>query len=305
MTVDTTAPVAVAPTGVAAPSHRAHRTSPLRRAGSVIGRLLLPGWSALVIVFLFIPIVFLIAMSFNDFKTIFVWTKFSTHWWGDMWDNDTMIDALKTSIQAAVISTVIAVILGTLAGISLARKPGAWTGGFVALVLLILVTPEIVDGAGQLSWFVKLEGPFREGLTPIVLVHTVFSSAVVTLIVRARVAGLDARLEEAAADLFATPTRAFFQITLPLVMPAVLSGGMLAFTLSLDNVVATSFVSPAGTTTFPNYVFGLSGGVIRPEVAAMSTVFIGGTLLAITGVALVLRRGGQSGTEIATTFTGN
>jgi len=281
------------------------KPSALRKVGGKLAGLVLPGWSALVIMFLFTPIFFLVAMSFNDFKTIFVWTKFSTHWWGDMWDNTTMIDALITSIEVAVISTIIALILGTLAGLALARKPGRWTTGFVALVLLILVTPEIVDGAGQLSWFVKLEGPFREGLTPIVLVHTVFSSAVVTLIVRARVAGLDARLEEAAADLFATPIRGFFQITLPLVMPAVLSGGMLAFTLSLDNVVATSFVSPAGTTTFPNYVFGLSGGVIRPEVAAMSTVFIVGTLIAIVAVAMVLRRGGQSGTEIATTFTGN
>ncbi|MEO6126284.1 MAG: ABC transporter permease [Ilumatobacteraceae bacterium] len=281
------------------------RPSRFRTFRAKFAGLLLPGWSALVILFLFTPIFFLIAMSFNDFKTIFVWTKFSTHWWGDMWDNTTMIDALVTSIEVAVISTVIALILGTLAGLALARQPGRWTAGFVALVLLILVTPEIVDGAGQLSWFVKLDGPFRDGLTPIVLVHTVFSSAVVTLIVRARVAGLDDRLEEAAADLFATPMKGFFQITLPLVMPAVLSGGMLAFTLSLDNVVATSFVSPAGTTTFPNYVFGLSGGVIRPEVAAMSTVFIVGTLVAIVAVAIVLRRGGQSGTEIATTFTGN
>jgi len=270
-----------------------------------LARGLLPLWAAIVILFLFTPIIFLVAMSFNDFKTIFNWTKFSTHWWGEMFDNTTMVDAVQTSIEVAVISTIIAVILGTLSGIALARKPGRWTVGFVGLVLLILVTPEIVDGAGQLSWFVKLGGPFREGITPIVLVHTVFSSAVVTLIVRARVAGIDARLEEAAADLFATPTKAFFQITLPLVMPAVLSGAMLAFTLSLDNVVATSFVSPAGNTTFPNYVFGLSGGVIRPEVAAMSTVFIGITLASIAIVALVLRRGGQSGTEIATTFTGN
>lgn len=276
-----------------------------RQLGSRLARLLLPGWSALVILFLFTPIFFLVAVSFNDFKSIFLWTGFTTRWWSEMWDNDTMIDALVISIEVAVISTILALILGTLAGLALARKPGRWTGLFVGLVLLILVTPEIVDGAGQLNWFVWLGGPFREGLTPIVLVHTVFSSAVVTLIVRARVAGLDAGLEEAAADLFATPRRAFFQVTLPLVMPAVLSGGMLAFTLSLDNVVATSFVSPAGSTTFPNYVFGLAGGVIRPEVAAMSTVFILGTLVAIGIVAVVLRRGGQSGTEIATTFTGN
>jgi ABC-type spermidine/putrescine transport system permease subunit II len=262
-------------------------------------------WTAAVIIFLFTPIVFLMSMSFNDFKSIFKWTKFSTRWWGHMLDNTSLTSSVRVSVEVAVISTLLALVLGTLSGLALARKPGKWTAGFVGLILLILVTPEIVDGAGQLSWFVRLGGPFREGLTPIVLVHTVFSSAVVTLIVRARVAGLDARLEEAAADLFATPTRAFWQITLPLVMPAVLSGGMLAFTLSLDNVVSTSFVSPAGITTFPNYVFGLSGGIIRPEVAAMATLFIATTLFAVAAVAIVLRRGGQSGTEIAATFTGN
>lgn len=262
-------------------------------------------WTAGVIIFLFMPIVFLMAMSFNEFKSIFKWTRFSTRWWGHMLDNASLTSSVRVSVEVAVISTLLALVLGTFAGLALARRPGKWTAGFVGLILLILVTPEIVDGAGQLSWFVRLGGVFREGLTPIVLVHTVFSSAVVTLIVRARVAGLDARLEEAAADLFATPVRAFWQITLPLVMPAVLSGGMLAFTLSLDNVVSTSFVSPAGITTFPNYVFGLSGGIIRPEVAAMATLFIGATLLAVAVVAVVLRRGGQSGSEIAATFTGN
>lgn len=265
----------------------------------------LGAWAAVVIAFLFTPILFLMAMSFNEFKSIFRWTRFSTEWWSKMFDNTTLTSSVKVSIEVAVISTLLALVLGTLAGLTLARRPGKWTAGFVGIILLILVTPEIVDGAGQLSWFVRLGGLFREGLTPIVLVHTVFSSAVVTLIVRARVSGLDARLEEAAADLFATPTRAFWQITLPLVMPAVLSGGMLAFTLSLDNVVSTSFVSPAGVTTFPNYVFGLSGGIIRPEVAAMATLFIGATLLAVAIVAVVLRRGGQSGSEIAATFTGN
>jgi putrescine transport system permease protein len=270
-----------------------------------LAKAILPGWTGLVIVFLFTPIVFLVAMSFNDFKSIFTWTKFSTRWWGEMWSNQTMVDALIISIKVAFLSTAIALVLGGLAGLALARKPGRWTGVFMGLVLLILVTPEIVDGAGQLSLFVRLGGVFRNGLLPVVLVHTVFSSAVVTLIVRARVAGLDERLEEAAADLFAPPVRAFFDITVPLVAPALLSGGMLAFTLSLDNVVATSFVSPAGTTTFPNYVFGLSGGVIRPEVAAMSAVFIGLTLASVIAVAVVLRRHGQSGTEIATTFSGS
>lgn len=268
-----------------------------------LARALLPGWTALVICFLFTPIGFLVAMSFNDFKSIFTWTGFSLHWWGDMWDNTTMIDALRTSLVVAALSTVIALCLGALAGTALARRPGRWTVSFMALVLLILVTPEIVDGAGQLSWFVRLGGNFRSGMTPIVLVHSVFSSAVVTLIVRARLAGMDAQLEEAASDLFASPPRAFFDITIPLVSPALLSGGMLAFTLSLDNVVVTSFVSPAGTTTFPNYVFGLSGGVIRPEVAAMSTLLIGLTLVSLAAVAVVLQRHGQTGSEVAQALT--
>jgi putrescine transport system permease protein len=261
------------------------------------------GWTALVIAFLFTPIVFLVVSSFNDFNTIFRYTRFSGRWWRRMLDNEPMRDAVVTSLEVAALSTAASVLLGTLAGVALARRPGRWTAAFVGLLLLILVTPEIVDGAGQLSWFVRLGGSFREGILPIVLVHTVFSSAVVTLIVRARVAGLDAQLEEAAADLFATPVRGFLQVTLPLVMPAVLAGALLSFTLSLDNVVATSFVSPAGHTTFPNYVFGLQGGVIRPEVAAMATVVIAMTLLAVVGVVIALRRTGQTGSQIAAGLT--
>jgi putrescine transport system permease protein len=275
----------------------------MRRLLSI--RTALWAWTAAVIVFLFTPLVFLVASSFNEFKSIFVWTGFSTEWWGTMLDDEPLKEAVKNSLIVAVISTALSVVLGTLAGVALVRRPGRWTAVFMAIVLLILVTPEIVDGAGQLSWFVRLGGPFREGLFPVVLVHTVFSSAVVTLIVRARAASLEAHLEEAAADLFATPTRAFVGVTLPLLVPAIVSGGMLAFTLSLDNVVATSFVSPAATTTFPNYVFGQQSGIIRPSIAAMATVLIALTLVAIALVAVVLRRGGQSGSEIAAGLTAN
>ena len=131
-----------------------------------------------------------------------------------------------------------------------------------------------------------------------------FSSAVVTLIVRARIAGLDEHLEEAAADLFATPRRAFLQITLPLDAAGDPRRRAAAFTFSLDNVVATSFVSPAGETTFPVYVFGLTRAVIRPEVAAMSTVILGLTLVSLGLVALALRRSGDSTSQIAATFAG-
>ena len=131
-----------------------------------------------------------------------------------------------------------------------------------------------------------------------------FSSAVVTLIVRARMAGMDDGARTGRGRLYATPRKAFFQITLPLVTPAILSGGMLAFTLSLDNVVDHQFVSPPETTTFPNYVFGLGRTLIRPEVGAMSTIILALELILLPLVTLALRRTGVSTSRIAATFAG-
>jgi ABC-type spermidine/putrescine transport system permease subunit II len=261
-------------------------------------------WTALVFVFLFLPIAYIVIYSFNDNRALFAWSSFSTRWYSEMFDNRQLIDAVKNSLWAAVGSTIVAMVLGTFAGIALARRPGRWTIGFMVFVLLILTTPEIVDAIGLRLWFSRLEGPFAEGFTPIWVGQSIFSSAVVTLIVRARMAGVDEALEQAAQDLYATPTRAFVQVTLPLVAPAILAGGLLAFTLSLDNVVITQFVSSPGTTTFPVYVFGTIRTVVKPDIAAMSTILLGLTLLALGVVAFVLRRSGDTSTEIAATFTG-
>jgi ABC-type spermidine/putrescine transport system permease subunit II len=264
----------------------------------------LAAWTVLVYVFLFLPIAFVVIHSFSDSRDFTRWGGFTTRWYSRLLDNHSLKTSLSNSIKVAIVATLISVVLGGLAGIALARRPGAWTKGFLALVFLILVTPEIVDAIGLQIWFVNLGGIFRRGLFPLWFGQSIFSSAVVTLIVRARMAGIDESLEEAAADLYATPARAFRQITLPLVYPALLAGGLLAFTFSLDNVIVSQFVSVPGSTTFPVYVFSSLRQIIRPDIGAASTIMLGLTLLALGLVALVLRRSGDSSTEIAATLTG-
>ena len=261
-------------------------------------------WTVVVYIFLFLPISFVVIHSFTDSRDFTRWGGFTTHWYTRLLDNHSLKTSLTNSIKVAIVATLISVVLGGLAGIALARRPGAWTKGFLALVFLILVTPEIVDAIGLQIWFVNLGGIFRRGLFPLWFGQSIFSSAVVTLIVRARMSGLDESLEEAAADLYAPPARAFRQITLPLVYPALLAGGLLAFTFSLDNVIVSQFVSVPGSTTFPVYVFSSVRQVIRPDIGAASTIMLGLTLLALGLVAMVLKRSGDSSTEIAATLTG-
>ena len=261
-------------------------------------------WTILVYGFLFLPIAFVVVHSFTDSRDFTRWGGFTTRWYARFLDNYNLKTSLTNSIKVAFIATLISVVLGGLAGIALARRPGVWTKGFLAVVFLILVTPEIVDAIGLQIWFVHLGGIFRRGLFPLWIGQSIFSSAVVTLIVRARMAGLDESLEEAAADLYAPPARAFRQITLPLVYPALLAGGLLAFTFSLDNVIVSQFVSVPGSTTFPVYVFSSVRQVIRPDIGAASAVMLGLTLLALGLVVAVLKRSGDSSSEIAATITG-
>jgi ABC-type spermidine/putrescine transport system permease subunit II len=175
----------------------------------------------------------------------------------------------------------------------------------MAIVLLVLTTPEIVDATGLQLQFVSFEGVFREGLVPLWIGQSIFSAAVVTLIVRARMQGMDDSLEQAANDLFATPFTAFRQITLPLIAPAVLAGGLLAFTFALDNVIISDFVKAPGTNTFPTYVLGQVKTVRKPDIAAMATLLIGVTLFVVLSAAMVLRRSGDDTSKIAATLTGN
>jgi ABC-type spermidine/putrescine transport system permease subunit II len=270
-------------------------------------------WGVAVYVFLFLPIVVIVIYSFNNGRSILTFDGIGLNGYRTGTTDPTILDAIKTSIVVASGTALIATILGTAAGIALARRKGRWSILFLALVFLILVTPEIVDAIALLIWYVRIGGPFGPaleipgvtfGILRLWVGHSLFATAVVTLIVRARLAGLEESLEEAAADLYASPARRFRQITLPLMLPAVLAGALLAFSFSLDDTIISSFVSVAGSSPWPVYVFSAVRNALRPEVASVSTLLLFLTLFAIACVALALRRGGQSGEEVAKTMTG-
>lgn len=266
-------------------------------------------WGVLVFIFLFLPIVWILVFSFNTGRILTDWNGFGFDGYKAFFENPTPQAAVRVSIIVAVLSAVVATLLGSLAGVALARRPGKWTAGFLFLVALVLVTPEIVDAIALLPWYVLLGQDwnllaFNSGYVRLIVSHSVFSTAVVTLIVRARLSGIDESLEEAAADLYATPTRRFRQITFPLMLPAVLAGGLLAFTLSLDNTVISSFVFVQGTTPWPVYVFSSVKSSLRPEIASISALMFLLTVFAIALVAVVLKRGGDSSSDIAATMTG-
>ncbi len=226
-------------------------------------------------------------------------------------------DAIRNSFIAASGATVIAVIIGGLAGVALARRPGSWTKAFMAVLFLILVTPEIMDAVALATWFPRFAdfpligsivtdgwGPFNGGINKLWVGQSLYASAVVTLIVRARLEGLDEALEEAAADLGATPSRAFRQVTLPLISSALVAGGLLSFTLCLDNAVISTLISEAGSTTFPVALLGATRSTIKPFWGVGAMILFVVTMAALWFVAVVLRRSGSTSSDIAATLTG-
>lgn len=275
------------------------------RAPGRTGDRLLTLWAILVFAFLFLPIIVIILSSFNSGRLLVAWDGFSLAPFAALVEKPVIRDAVMVSIRTGLIAS----LLGTLAGIAMARRPGKWVWWFLGLLLLVSVTPEIVDAIALLPWMVFLGqdlgmAVFNDGTVRLVIGHSLFSVAIVSYIVRARLVGQDARLEEASADLYATPARTFWKVTLPLAMPAVLAGFLLSFTLSLDNTVVSAFVQVSGTTPWPVYVLSSLRSGLRPEIAAVSTVMLLLTLVALALVALVLKRAGDSATDIARTMGG-
>lgn len=267
-------------------------------------------WGVAVLGFLFLPIVVIIVSSFNTGRLLVAWDGFGFDAFAALVTKPAIQDAVMVSIQTGLIAAALATLLGTLAGIAMARHPGRWAFWFIGLLLLVSVTPEIVDAVALLPWLVFLGqdlglGIFNDGVARLVIGHSLFSVAVVSYIVRARLIGLEAQLEEASADLYARPLTTFRRVTLPLAMPAVLAGFLLSFTLSLDNTVIAAFVQVSGTTPWPVYVLSALRSGLRPEIAAVSTIMLLLTLVALALVAVVLRRAGDSATQIARTMTGN
>ncbi len=282
--------------------------TPARRR-TPLGDRLLQLWGLAVFAFLFAPIAVVVVHSFNTGRLMAQWSGFGVEAYQAMLDKPAIPAAVWVSVRSGLIAALVATALGTLAGIALARFGGRWSPPFVLLLIVLSVTPEIVDAVALLPWMVFLGqdagiAPLNDGIVRLVIGHSLFATAVVTFLVRARLTGVEANLEEASADLYAPPLRTFRRITLPLVMPAVLAGALLSFTLSLDNTVISAFVQVSGATPWPVFVLSALRSGLRPEIAAVSTVMMLFTLVALALAALVLRRAGDSATDIARSMSG-
>ena len=243
--------------------------------------LLLTLYSLAVYVFLFAPIVVLILFSFNDSKRNFVWRGFTLRWYPELFGNDALLAALGVTLQVAAISVVATTILGTLLGLGLARlRSGAASGAADTLILLPMVTPEVVMGISLLLFF-SLVFSANGSTWQIAIAHIAFSISYVAIIVRARAVSLDPRMEEAARDLGATARGAFFHVTLPLIAPAIAAGALIAFALSFDDLIITSFNAGVGSSTLPLYIYSRIRFGVTPEINAISTIVVVTTALLI------------------------
>jgi spermidine/putrescine transport system permease protein len=261
----------------------------VRRPRSKRRRWLLPLWSWLVIAWLCAPIVVMILFGFNDTKGKFntKWQGFTLRWYRDLFTIPDLTKALENSLTIAVIVTILATIMGTLLGVALGRYRFRGSGSINLLMFANIAAPEVVLGAALLSLFLTLGVP--RGYWTIVIAQVMFAIAFVAVTVRARMAGLDPSLEEAARDLGAGPMATFFRVTLPTILPGVMAGALLAFALSIDDYIITSFNS-GNTVTFPLWVYGASRVGVPPQVNVMGTlIFVFGVLLAVSG-ALFSRR---------------
>ena len=242
----------------------------------------------LVYVFLYAPIVVVLVYAFNGGRQVLVWDGFSTKWFGEALHDESITGALKNSVMVAVGNAVVSCVLGTMLALSLPRLHKSVRHPMDALVMMTLVTPEIVFGIAALVFFTHVGFPLS--LWTILVAHIVFSSSAVALIVRARFVGMGQTLEEASFDLGAGPLSTFRQVTLPRLLPAILAGGLLAFTFSFDDFYTSFFVSGAGATTLPLYVFSSLRFGVSPIVNATAAMILVLTLGAVAIAYVVLRR---------------
>jgi putrescine transport system permease protein len=229
--------------------------------------------------FLYLPIISLIVYSFNSSRLVTVWGGFSTRWYGELLHNDQILSAAWLSLRIATMNATLSIVLGTLAAITLVRF-GRFRGRtlFSTMVSAPLVMPDVILGLASLLLFVTMEHligwPSGRGITTITLAHITFSAAYVTVVVQSRLSQFDISLEEAAMDLGARPWKVFLLITLPIIAPSLLAGWLLAFTLSLDDLVIASFVSGPGATTLPMVVYSSVRLGVSPQINALATLIV-------------------------------
>ncbi len=264
------------------------RTRARKRAR--IGQWILPVYTALAVAYLFIPIAVMIAFGFNDpqGRFNFTWQGFTLQNYAELFAVPGLGDALVTSLVVALISTVAATLIGTLIALALTRHVFRGRGGLNMLIFLPIATPEVVLGASLLALFVSMG--IQRDITTIIVAHIMFDISYVVITVRARIAGFDRRLEEAAMDLGANEWTTFRKVTLPLIFPGILAAALLAFALSIDDFVITLFVS-GRTSTFPLWVYGASRIGIPPQVNVMGTLIFVFAAVGIVGWLLLQRRG--------------
>jgi putrescine transport system permease protein len=251
---------------------------------------------ALVYAFLYLPIALLVIYSFNASKLVTVWGGFSTKWYGELLQDHQVLDAAWLSLKIAFVNACLATTLGTLAAVVLVRFrrfPGRAL--FTGMVSAPLVMPEIITGLALLLLFVGMEQmlgwPDGRSMTTIVIAHVTFSLSFVTVVVRSRLASMDRSLEEAAMDLGARPLTVFLKITLPIIAPALAAGWLLAFTLSVDDVVISAFVSGPGSTPLPIVIFSKVRLGVSPEINALATIVVAlvGIAIAVAGRVMMTR----------------
>ncbi|AXT28058.1 ABC transporter permease subunit [Ruegeria sp. AD91A] len=239
--------------------------------------------------FLYIPMIILIIFSFNESKLVTVWAGFSTKWYGELLQNEAFLDAAWVTIRVAVFSSTLATILGTAAAYVMVRS-GRFFGRtlFSGMIYAPLVMPEVITGLSLLLLFIGIG--LDRGILTIVLAHTTFSMCFVSVVVSSRLITFDRSLEEAALDLGCSPAQAFRLVTLPIIAPAVISGWLLAFTLSLDDLVIASFTSGPSATTLPIKIFSAVRLGVSPEINALSTIMIAVVTVGVITASLVTKR---------------
>ncbi|HEX3131643.1 MAG TPA: ABC transporter permease [Thermoanaerobaculia bacterium] len=235
--------------------------------------------TSLIYLFLYLPILILVIFSFNAARQTAVWEGFTLDWYRRLAADERLLGSVRNSLLVAGLTTVIATLLGTLAALALARHRFRGKGSTEVLLFLPVILPEVVMGAALLTFFGAVG--LRLSLWTVVIAHVVFSVSYVAIVVRARLAGLDPSLEEAARDLGAGPFETFRRVTLPLILPGVVASALLVFTLSIDDYVVTSFVAGVGATTLPLHIYSMLKLGVTPEVNAVSSLLLAGTVILI------------------------
>jgi ABC-type spermidine/putrescine transport system permease subunit II len=269
-----------------------------------MGKKLLKAHVGLLYLFLYAPILVVVVLAFNKGKQVLFWEGFSLKWFGEALGDPKITEALKNSLLIAGGNALCACILGTMLALALPKMRPWLRVPIDALAYMTLVTPEIVFGISALIFFVQvgswigLSQPL--GIWTVLVSHVVFNASVVALVVRARFVGMRQNLEEASFDLGAGPIATFRQVTLPQLAPAVLAGGLLAFTFSFDDFLTSFFVAGAGTTTLPLYIFASLRFGVTPAINAVAAMILALTLTAVVVAYTILRRtgGGRSGAVV-------